>query len=82
MKLIPDAHNWSRFWSVRLSILSGAFSAVVAAYVTLPPDWLPALPAAFKQALAIGALATAFGAALARGVAQPALGQSTAGDPK
>ena len=42
LQFVPDIKNWSRWWSVRLSILSGAFSAVIAAYMTLPPDWLPA----------------------------------------
>lgn len=73
LQFVPDIQNWPRWWSVRLSILSGAFSAVIAAYMTLPPDWLPALPTAFKQAMAIGALASAFAAAIARGIAQPKL---------
>lgn len=70
MKLIPDINNFWRFWSVRLAILSGAFSAVTAAYIALPPDWLPTIPQAAKTVLAFGALGTAFGAALARGVVQ------------
>lgn len=70
MNKIPDFHNFWRFWSVRLAILSGAFSAVTAAYIALPPDWLPAIPQAAKTVLAFGALGTAFGAAIARGVVQ------------
>lgn len=75
MKLIPDINNFWRFWSVRLAILSGAFSAVTAAYIALPPDWLPGIPQAAKTVLAFGALCTAFGAALARGVVQSNLAE-------
>lgn len=70
MNKIPDFHNYWRFWSVRLTILSGVFSAIVAAYIGLPADWLPGIPQVAKTALAIGALAAAGGAAFARGVAQ------------
>lgn len=73
MNLVPDVKDWHRWWSVRLAAASAAFSAVVVAYATLPPDWLPGLPQAVKTALAVGALLTAGAAGFARVVDQPGL---------
>lgn len=73
MNLVPDVKDWSKWWSIRLAAASAAFSAVVAAYMALPPDWLPAIPQALKTALAVGALLTAGGAGFARVVDQPSL---------
>lgn len=73
MRLVPDAKDWSKWWSVRLSAASAAFSAVVVAYATLPPDWLPAIPQMVKTAMALGALVTAGAAGFARVIDQPKL---------
>lgn len=73
MKLVADAKDWSKWWSIRLAALSGAFSAVIAVYATVPADWLPAIPQALKTALALGAMGTAFGAGFARVIDQPKL---------
>lgn len=73
MKLVPDVRDWTKWWSIRLAALSAAFSAVIVAYATLPPDWLPGIPAALKTALAVGALLSAGGAGFARVIDQPKL---------
>lgn len=73
MQLVPDFRNFWRWWSVRLAILSGMFSAVALAYAALPADWLPGIPQWVKTGLAAGALLTAAGAALTRPIQQPNL---------
>lgn len=73
MKLVADAHNFWKWWSVRLAILSGMFSAVALAYAGLPADWLPGIPQWIKTGLAAGALLTAAASALSRPVVQTKL---------
>lgn len=73
MQKIPDSHNFWRFWSVRLALVSSVLAAVTAAYVTLPADWLPTLPEWLRASLAWATLGTAAASALARGVMQPNL---------
>jgi hypothetical protein len=75
MNLVPDVKDWPKWWSIRFAAASAAFSAVVVAYATLPPDWLPGIPQYLKTALAVGALVTAGGAGFARVIDQPGLRQ-------
>jgi len=86
VKLTPDRHHFLRFWSVRLSILSGVISTtalgIIGAYVLLPADFLPEVHRGFKLTVSYAALAsaglTSFLAAVSRIVAQPKLGRRDA----
>lgn len=69
-KLVPNARDWHRWWSVRLIGISAGFSAMAIAYNTLPHDWLPYLPLEAKQWLSVGALVAAGLAAAARVIQQ------------
>lgn len=69
-KLVPNARDWHRFWSVRFIAISAGFSAMVVAYGTLPHDWLPYLPVDAKRWLSVGALVAAGLAGVARVIQQ------------
>ena len=73
MKLIPQASQWHRLWSIRLAIASAITGAVTTAYAALPADWLPAIPNGVKLALAGGTVLTSVSAAVARVVQQQGL---------
>ena len=73
MKLISNANQWHRLWSIRFAILSAAFGALTTAYVGLPADWLPSIPAWLKLSMAMGALLSSTAAAAARVVQQDSL---------
>jgi len=79
LNLVPDIHNFWRWWSVRLALLSSILTAVALAYASLPYDWVYGIPAWIKTALGTGALLSALGSACARAVLQPKL--PTAQDP-
>ncbi len=81
MKLIENAREWHRLWSMRWIIASAFFSSVIVAYATLPVDWLPALGDDVKRWLAIGALASAAGAGVSRVVKQKNLPEPCPPDP-
>lgn len=82
IRLTQDRRHFLRFWSVRLSILSGLISAtalgIIGAYVLLPADFLPEVHRGFKLTVSYAALSsaglTSFLAALSRIIAQPKLG--------
>lgn len=76
MQKIPDFQNFWRFWSVRLSILSGAISAAAGAYgamLLIDRSLVAGLPAWAGLALTGAAMVTAFAASFARGVVQEKL---------
>jgi len=76
MQKIPDSHNFWRFWSVRLSILSGAISAAALAYgamLTIDRSLVAGFPQWAGLALTGSAMVTAFAASIARGILQPDL---------
>lgn len=73
MKLIDNANQWHKLWSVRFAILSGLFASVTTAYLGLPPDWLPYIPGWAKLLLAGGSMLTAGASSVARVVQQTAL---------
>lgn len=73
VQLVDDVQDWKRWWSMRWMIATAFFSAVVAAYLTLPPDWLPQISPAIKQWLAVGALFSSGMAAVSRVIKQPSL---------
>lgn len=60
-----------RIWSLRWAIVTAMLAAIPVAYLTLPDDWLPAIPAWLKALLAFATLATAAGTAAVRVVKQP-----------
>lgn len=66
MKLIPEAKQWHRMWSVRLAVLSAALSACEA----LIPMWQPHMPGGVFAALAT---LVGIAAAVARTVKQESL---------
>lgn len=76
MKLVPDAHNWHRWWSVRLGLLSGACFAAAKAYTALNA-MAPQLVAGVPQWILTGLTVTAMGLGaagfMARFVDQPSL---------
>ncbi|AQU83235.1 MULTISPECIES: DUF7940 domain-containing protein [unclassified Halomonas] len=63
MRLIDDAHNWHRLWSVRLSLAATVFGTLEAVL----PLWEVALPQGMFALLAAGA---ATGASVARAIKQ------------
>ncbi|WKD29558.1 hypothetical protein NDQ72_06335 [Halomonas sp. KG2] len=63
MRLIDDARNWHRMWSVRLSLVATVFGTLEAVL----PLWEVALPQGVFALLAAG---TATGAGIARAIKQ------------
>ena len=79
MKLIDDAGVlWHRIWSVRMSIISAAYSAAAGAWVLLPYAWQPTLSEPIKWGLAAAGVALAASPGIARVVAQPKLAEKVA----
>ena len=72
IKLVDDARDWHRWWSMRWIIVSAFCSAAVAAYAILPADFLPVIPTWCKQALGLGAMFSAGFAAVGRVIDQKA----------
>lgn len=70
MALVDDVSEWKKWWSMRFIILTTFLSAIPVAYLTLPADWLPAIPQTLKSVLAYAALLSAGAAAVARVVKQ------------
>lgn len=74
MRLIDNAGSlWHRFWSLRLAILTTIFGSITAAYLTLPSDWLPSIPAWLKEAVSYGTILTAIFSGVSRVIKQPGL---------
>lgn len=76
-KLVWNAFEWKKWWSMRLIILTTIFATISACYITLPPDWLPAIGDGTKKFFAFGTIFTSVSSALARVVKQP--GTTTGG---
>tara|TARA_R110000868_G_scaffold233768_1_gene487496 strand:- start:27 stop:272 length:246 start_codon:yes stop_codon:yes gene_type:complete len=74
LRLVNNISEWKRWWSLRFIIATTVFSSVTAAYIMLPPDWLPEIPVGIKQFLAAGSLITAAAAGIARVTHQKNLG--------
>ena len=66
IELVDDVSEWKRWWSMRWIIATTFFTSIIAAYVMLPPDWLPEIGPAIKKALAVGALFSAGAAGVSR----------------
>lgn len=69
--LVPDAKNWSKWWSMRLMILTAIFQTAAITYTSLPFDFTEHFPSWVKAVLGWGALMTAIGAGVARVIQQP-----------
>lgn len=76
MKLIDNAKQWHRLWSLRWAILTAFLAAIPAAYVLLPDDWMPAIPQWVKAGLAIATLVSAGATGVARMLKQESLESS------
>lgn len=75
---VSDIHNFWKWWSVRLGILSGALSATASAYgamLLISPTIVADIPKPILTGLAVSAMVTAFLSVWARGVVQPGLSE-------
>jgi hypothetical protein len=70
-KLVWNAFEWKKWWSMRFIIMTAVFSAVSAAYLTLPDDWLPSISTGMKQFFALGTIFTSVCAGVSRVLKQP-----------
>ena len=67
-----DLAEIKRIWSLRWAIATAMLAAIPVAYLTLPDDWLPAIPQWLKALLAFATLSAAAGTAAVRVLKQPA----------
>lgn len=65
-----EASEIKRIWSLRWAIATAMLAAIPVAYLTLPDDWLPAIPDWLKALLAFATLTAAAGTAAVRVVKQ------------
>lgn len=70
VELVNNAKNWWKWWSMRFILISTFCSGAIAAYIILPPDFLPQIPTWFKQGLGLTAVLSAGAAAIARPIRQ------------
>lgn len=70
LEFIPAA-DMKRIWSLRWAIATAIIAAIPVAYITLPSDWLPAIPDWFKAVCAYAVLLTAAVTASVRVIKQP-----------
>jgi hypothetical protein len=49
--LVPDAHNWRRWWSMRWLIAGAIAEALPLAWQRLPAEWIAPMPEWLKLAL-------------------------------
>ncbi len=70
-KLVWNAFEWKKWWSMRLIIATTIFASISASYIMLPPDWLPAISDPMKKFFAFGTILTAVASGVARVVKQP-----------
>lgn len=69
-RLVEDAGQWHKWWSMRWWIISTAFGGASQAWPSLPSDWTSALPVWMKTALGLGALGSGVAGMVARSVKQ------------
>lgn len=70
-KLVWNAFEWKKWWSMRLIIATTIFASISASYIMLPADWLPAIGEGMKKFFAFGTILTAVASGLARVLKQP-----------
>lgn len=70
-KLVWNAFEWKKWWSMRFIIATAIFSAISASYLTLPEDWLPAVGEGVKAFFAYGTIFTSVCAGVSRVIKQP-----------
>lgn len=66
-----DKGDIKRVWSLRWAIATAIIAAVPVAYLTLPDDWLPAIPDWFKAVFSYAVLTSASATAVVRVIKQP-----------
>ncbi|MGG6461414.1 hypothetical protein [Solilutibacter silvestris] len=81
MNLVPDIHNFWKWWSVQLGLISFVLTGLAATYSNLPVDWTAGIPAWVKTALAAAAMLSSASALVMRGIQQPKL-TATPDDPQ
>jgi hypothetical protein len=65
-KLVDDAHEWHRWWSMRWILIAAALEALKTGWADIPAEWTAALPVWVHQHLAIAALFSTAMAAVSR----------------
>ena len=75
-KLVWNAFEWKKWWSMRFTIISTIFSTITVAWMALPYDWTYSVPDWIKMGLVFGSLSTSLAAGVARVVKQ---GNTTTG---
>lgn len=78
--LIDDYRNWLRLWSMRWIVLATFFGSVIAAYNTLPQDWLPIIPHWFKLVCSYGVIFSGSMAGVSRVINQSAVAERRNGN--
>lgn len=76
MRKVPDLHNFWKWWSVQLGVLTTALGAAATAYgsvLLIDRDLVSGLPSWFGVVLTLGITITAFLGVYARRFAQPKL---------
>jgi hypothetical protein len=70
--LVPDVHNWRRWWSMRWIIAAAIAEALLIAWPRLPADWVAPTPEWLKAAMGGFSLVALVAAAVSRVVQQKA----------
>lgn len=65
-RLVWNAWEWKKWWSMRFTIISAFFSSLTIAWIALPGDWTADFPGWLKVSFAIGALTTSVAAGVSR----------------
>lgn len=71
LKLVSNAFEWKKWWSMRFTIISTIFSSLTVAWMAMPYDWTYAIPDWIKIVLVTGSLSSSVAAAIARVIKQP-----------
>ena len=74
MKMIDNVGIvWHRLWSMRLIILTVAYTSAAGGWATIPDDWKPTIPSMVKGILAAVGVIIPMLAAVAIVIKQPSL---------
>lgn len=73
LQLVPEARYFHKLWSMRLAVLTTAYTAAAGAWATLPQDWIPHIPERWRIALAIVGCALPALTGISRLIDQPRL---------
>lgn len=70
--LVPDVHNWRKWWSMRWIISAAVAEALPVVWMRLPADWAGPMPEWLKIGLGYFVLTALVAAAVSRVVQQKA----------